>query len=198
MSHWHYTHLAHKTHTVTPNLEINCSESLTFVGRCSVLFVPAHIPASFFFGDQRALLLFECLMLSPHLFHFLLLFPGGSVSPLFHVPRCKQKAFCFGMSSCKVPTPCCMWSLLGKFSACSTCGSIFGAVGWGCFAHSIASYHRAFRSVDKRQQYLFFAECFFWLVPWLLCYAVEVFFMSVSKLFLFCFCLCPVGSPLPL
>ena len=148
------------------------------------------------------------MLSSPHLFHFLLLSPGGSVSPLFHVPRCKQSCVLFWdvilpciFAHARCPHRICMWSLLGKFSACSTCGSIFGAVGWGCFAHSIASYHRAFRSVDKRQQYLFFAECFFWLVPWLLCYAVEVFFMLVSKLFsyyaLFCFYLCFVGSPLP-
>ena len=70
-----------------------------------------------------------------------------------------------------------MWNLLGKFTACSFCCNIFGAYSWVCFAHSIALYHRANRQADKRQQYMYFAECFFWLVPWLVGYGLEVLFM---------------------
>ena len=89
-----------------------------------------------------------------------------------------------------------MWRLLGKFSACSFCANFFGALGWGCYAHAIASYYRAGdASITSQQQYLYFADCFFWLVPWLVGYGVEVLCMYVLQKMLRCKCCCNVDFP---
>ena len=89
-----------------------------------------------------------------------------------------------------------MWRRLCKFGACSFCGNFFGALGWGCYAHAIASYYRAGdASITAQQQYLYFADCFFWLVPWLVGYGVEVLCMYVLQKMLLCNCCCHSNFP---
>jgi hypothetical protein len=76
-----------------------------------------------------------------------------------------------------------MWHLLGKFSACSFCGGIFGAFGWGCFSQAIASrYLGRDESLTQQQRYRHLAESYSWLVPWLVGYGVEVLCMSACML----------------
>ena len=76
-----------------------------------------------------------------------------------------------------------MWHLLGKFSACSFCGGVFGAFGWGCFAQALASrYLGRDESLTQQQRYQHLAESYSWLVPWLVGYGVEVLCMSVCML----------------
>jgi len=87
-----------------------------------------------------------------------------------------------------------MWHLLGKFSACSFCGSVFGAFGWGCFAQAIASrYLGRDEGLTQQQQYRHLAQSYYWLVPWLIGYGVEVFCMSVCMLMVADRLVCHVG-----
>ena len=87
-----------------------------------------------------------------------------------------------------------MWHLLGKFSACSFCGSVFGAVGWGCFAQAIASrYLGRDEGLTQQQRYRHLAQSYYWLVPWLIGYGVEVLCMYVGMLMVADRLVCHVG-----
>jgi hypothetical protein len=87
-----------------------------------------------------------------------------------------------------------MWHLLGKFSACSFCGSVFGAFGWGCFAQAIASrYLGRDEGFTQQQRFRHLAESYYWLVPWLIGYGVEVLCMSVCMIMVADRLVCHVG-----
>ena len=87
-----------------------------------------------------------------------------------------------------------MWHLLGKFSACSFCGGVFGAFGWGCFAQAIASrYLGRDEGFTQQQRFRHLAESYYWLVPWLIGYGVEVLCMSVCMIMVADRLVCHVG-----